>query len=86
MGDADLLRELHDAYVWEINAAVGEDRMDLVWRLADEYLGQALQLITAMETPGCGRAECVICARASSALAEPARRSWLGWARRHHAA
>lgn len=37
MGDANLLRELHDAYVWEINAAVGEDRMDLVWRLADWF-------------------------------------------------
>ncbi len=31
MGQADLLHELHDASVWAINAAVGEDRMDLVW-------------------------------------------------------
>lgn len=30
MGQADLLHELHDAYVWAIKAAVGEDRMDLV--------------------------------------------------------
>jgi hypothetical protein len=86
MGDAHLLRELHDAYVWEINAAVGEDRMDLVWRLADEYTDRALQLIAAAETPGCGRPDCVICARSSSASTGPARRSWFGWARRHHAA
>ena len=86
MGETDVLRELHDAYVWEINAAVGEDRMDLVWRLADEYLGKALQLMAAMETPACGRAECVICARSSSAMTAPGRHSWLGWARRHHAA
>jgi hypothetical protein len=86
MGDTDVLRELHDAYAWEINAAVGEDRMDLVWRLADEYTDTALQLIAAAVPPGCGRADCVICARSSSALTEPPRRSWLGWARRHHAA
>jgi hypothetical protein len=86
MGDTDSLRELHDAYAWEVNAAVGEDRMDLVWRLADEYTDRALQLITAMESPGCGRADCVICGRSPSAVTVPARRSWLGWARRHHAA
>jgi len=43
--DADVLRELHDTYVWEVNAAVGEDRMDLVWRLSDEYADQALHLM-----------------------------------------
>jgi len=86
VGDTDQLRKLHDAYAWEVNAAVGEDRMDLVWRLADEYTDKALQLVTAMESPGCGRADCVICARSNSALTGPARRSWLGWARRHHAA
>jgi hypothetical protein len=86
VADTDMLRELHDAYVWEVNAAVGEDRMDLVWRLADEYTGKALQLITAIETPGCGRDGCVICTRSNSGLTAPARRNWLGWARRHHAA
>ena len=87
MGDIDVLRELHDAYAWEVNAAVGEDRMDLVWRLADEYTDKALQLMTAAESPGCGRAGCVICARSSSISLGPARRSWMGWwARRHHAA
>jgi hypothetical protein len=80
------LRELHDAYVWEVNAAVGEDRMDLVWRLADEYTERALQLITAMESPGCGRADCAVCGRPSPALAPPVRRGWLRWPRRRHAA
>src|SRR5262249_54337697 len=85
MGDAGSLRELHDAYVWEVNAAVGEDRMDLVWRLADEYTDAALRLITEMESPGCGRADCVMCARPRSAPALPARRGWLRWAHRRHA-
>jgi hypothetical protein len=82
MGDTDSLRELHDTYVWEVNAAVGEDRMDLVWRLSDEYADKALQLMTAMESPGCGRPDCVICARCDRASVQPARRRWLGRARR----
>jgi len=86
MGDTDLLRELHETYIWEVNAAVGEDRMDLVWQLADEYADKALQLLTAMESPGCGRPECVICARCNSASTVPARRRWLGRARRRHTA
>lgn len=86
MGDTDLLRELHETYVWEVNAAVGEDRMDLVWRLSDEYADRALELLTAMESPGCGRPECVICARRNSASTVPTRRRWLGWARRRHTA
>lgn len=72
MVDANSLRELHDAYVWEVNAAVGEDRMDLVWRLADEYTDRALQLIAATESPGCGRADCVICAGSTTTSAAPA--------------
>ena len=31
MGDLFQLRELHDTYVWEANAAVGENRLDLVY-------------------------------------------------------
>jgi hypothetical protein len=87
MRDADLLRELHETYVWEVNAAVGEDRMDLVWRLSDEYADKALELLTAIESPGCGRPECVICARCSSSSRVPARRRWFGRrARRRHIA
>jgi len=86
MADADSLRELHDTYVWEVNAAVGEDRMDLVRRLSDEFADKALQLMTAMEAHGCGRPDCVICARCTRTSAEPARRRWLGRARRRHTA
>ncbi|HET6938191.1 MAG TPA: hypothetical protein VFI19_06290 [Nocardioides sp.] len=86
MGDTDSLRELHDTYVWEVNAAVGEDRMDLVWRLSDEFADKALQLMTAMESPGCGRPDCLICARCNRPSAVPARRRWLGRARRRHLA
>jgi hypothetical protein len=86
VGDTDVLRELHDAYVWEVNAAVGEDRMDVVWRLADEYTDQALRLMT-LGSPGCGRVDCVMCQRAGSVSTGVARRSWMAWwARRHHAA
>jgi hypothetical protein len=77
MGDIDVLRELHDAYAWEVNAAVGEDRMDLVWRLAAEYTDRALQLMTAAESPECGRAGCVICAR-STGQVRSRRRDRLG--------
>jgi hypothetical protein len=86
LGDSGSLRELHDAYVWQVNAAVGEDRMDLVWRLADEYADRALALMTAMQPPGCGRADCVMCARPSSTLTLRARRGWWRWPRRRHAA
>jgi hypothetical protein len=86
VGVAGSLRELHDAYVWEVNAAVGEDRMDLVWRLADEYTERALQLITATESPGCGRPDCAMCAQSNPVVAPPVRRGWLRWARRGHVA
>jgi hypothetical protein len=85
MGDTDSLRELHESYIWEVNAAVGEDRMDLVWRLADEYTVKALQLITSMGSPGCDP-DCVVCSRPRSATASPARRRLREWVRRHHAA
>lgn len=41
------LARLHEAYVWQVNAAVGEGRMDLVQELADQYTEEALDLITA---------------------------------------
>jgi hypothetical protein len=80
MGDTDSLRELHESYIWEVNAAVGEDRMDLVWQLSDEYADRALQLMTALESPGCDRLDCVICGRSQRAATTPARRRW--WPRR----
>jgi hypothetical protein len=77
--DADVLRELHDTYVWEVNAAVGEDRMDLVWRLSDEYADQALRLMTNPTSSGCGRPDCVICARCDGGSTARARRGRRGW-------
>ena len=80
MAEADLMRELHDAYVWKINAAVEEGRMDLVWQFADEYTDEALQLMTTLQSAGCGRPECAVCARGtSSSPTLPARRRWLWW-------
>jgi hypothetical protein len=76
MGDDEQLRELHDAYAWEVNAAVGEGRLDLVWQLADEYVDQALDLIAGGAATGCGRAHCAVCARPPLAPAPPRRRSW----------
>jgi hypothetical protein len=66
MADGEQLRELHDAYAWRVNAAVGDDRLDLVWQLADDYLDEALRLITRGQSAGCGRADCAVCARAGA--------------------
>ena len=41
------LRELHEFYVWQVNAAVEEGREDLVEQLADEYLEEALAELAA---------------------------------------
>ena len=41
-GETQRLRELHELYVWQVNAAVEEGRDDLVEQLADEYLEEAL--------------------------------------------
>jgi hypothetical protein len=86
MGDTDPLRELHETYIWEVNAAVGEDRMDLVWQLSDQYADRALQLMTAMESPGCGRPDCAICRRPLGAPSAPTRRRWRTRARWRHPA
>lgn len=82
MGDREQLRELHDFYKWEVNAAVGEERLDLVWRLADEYADRALELITSGEPTGCGSADCAVCQRPRPQLSVSRRRRWLRRARR----
>ena len=41
-GETQRLRELHEYYVWQVNAAVAEGRDDLVAELADDYLEVAL--------------------------------------------
>jgi hypothetical protein len=63
MAELHQLRELHDTYVWEVNAAVGEDRLDLVWQLADDYMDRALQLLASGESPTCGSPDCAVCTR-----------------------
>lgn len=73
---AERLRELHETYVWKVNAAVGEGRDDLVWRLVDEYADRALRLMTAEHGTACGRPDCAMCHRP----ARPARPA--GWFRR----
>ena len=82
MGETDLLRELHDAYVWKVNAAVAEDRMDLVWEFVEKYTDEALQLMAPPESRGCDRPDCAICAEGGSSAPMPARRRWFSWRRR----
>jgi hypothetical protein len=43
----DELHELHDTYVWKVNAAVEGDDEEQVERLANEYTERALRVITA---------------------------------------
>ncbi len=76
MSESEQLRQLHDTYVWEVNAAVGEGRLDLVWRLADEYLDKALELMIVGEPTGCGREDCAVCQTPRSARSRPRRRGW----------
>jgi len=76
MGEAEQLRELHDTCVWEVNAAVGEGRLDLVWELADAYLDQALQIVTRGEPTGCGKADCAVCRRPRPPATTSCRRWW----------
>ena len=84
MGDREQLRELHDAYVWEVNAAVGEGRPDLVWQLADAYLDEVLELMTTGTPTGCGRGDCAICQQPRAARARPPHRGWRRRARSRH--
>jgi len=43
---SDELTELHDTYVWEVNAAVDRDDDEHVEFLANEYTERALRVIT----------------------------------------
>ena len=76
MGGSEQLRELHETYVWQVNAAVGAGRLDLVWEFADQYLDQALALLTGAEPAACGRTDCVVCDASRPAVAVPRRRRW----------
>jgi hypothetical protein len=77
----DQLRELHEAYIWKVNAAVGEGREDLVRRLAEEYTTEAMQLMAQEQHPPCHQPDCELCGLPREVLSgPPARRGWL---RRH---
>ena len=82
MPDTRALQQLHDAYVWEVNAAVGEDRLDLVWQLVDDFTDEALRLLTDSDDAGCGRPDCVVCTHVTHQRATR-RRRWQPWHRRH---
>jgi hypothetical protein len=43
----DELTELHETYVWEVNAAVGSDDDAFAMRLSDEYTERALRVMTS---------------------------------------
>jgi hypothetical protein len=62
--------------VWEVNAAVGEGRLDLVCQLADDYLDEALHLMTSDVPTTCGRADCAICQQPHPAHGGARRRGW----------
>ena len=49
------LRDLHEDYAWQVNAAIGEDREDLVRKLSDEYLVKAMQVMTDGHPSACER-------------------------------
>lgn len=44
----DLLQQLHEDYVQQVNVAVAEGREDLAWSLADEYVEDALLVMTTV--------------------------------------
>jgi hypothetical protein len=68
----DRLRELHDEYAWEVNAAISEGREDLVWRLVDDYVEAAMREMTGDYGSGCDRPDCTMCVRPP----RPPRRRW----------
>src|SRR3954462_11750783 len=59
----DRLRELHDEYAWEVNAAIEEGREDLVWRLVDDYVDAAMREMAGEDGSGGGRPGGTRCGR-----------------------
>ena len=74
------LRELHETYVWKVNAAVGEGRDDLIRRLGRDFTDEALRLITDhADNEPCRRPDCPVCTRRRPVGTGSARlRSWWG--------
>lgn len=76
MGTREQLHALHDTYVWEVNAAVGAGRLDLVRELADQFPDEALELLTDGEETTCGRTDCAVCGVPRQTVPLPRRRRW----------
>jgi hypothetical protein len=66
------LKDLQDAYAWLVNAAIARGREDLAWELADEYVAEAMEIMTEEHSPGCTRPGCAICAGVRSLRPVPA--------------
>ena len=57
------LRELHETYAWQVNAAIGEGREDMVRQLCDDFLSDALEIMAAGQSSvTCPLPECPTCA------------------------
>jgi hypothetical protein len=61
------LRELHETYAWQVNAAIGEGREEIVRQLCDDFLSQALEIMSAGQTSvGCLQPDCPTCTDAGT--------------------
>jgi hypothetical protein len=80
--ESDRLRELHETYIWDVNAAVAEGREDLVARLVDDYFDAAVRVMAEELPPVCGRPDCTMCSRPCVTPAPPARPRRWWWPRR----
>lgn len=72
-GADELLRGLHDEYVWEVNAAIGEGRADLVQQLVDDHLDRAMRVMTELYGDPCDGAGCAACTKP---VPQPQRARW----------
>jgi hypothetical protein len=71
------LHELHDDYVWRVNAAVAEGREDLIRGLCDEYVEEAVRILAeGSPATACGREACEACARPRRLPPPRGRRCW----------
>ena len=78
------LRVLHESYAEQVNAAIGEDREDLVRALVDSYLAEAMSVMAASHGETCGRPGCPSCERPAASPPPPTwrqrLRAWFGTA------
>jgi len=79
----DVLAELHDSYVWDVNAALAEGRDDLVRDLSDGYFEHSVRLMIGEQPPDCGRPGCVMCLRSAAAPSVPVATHHRWWHRLH---